>query len=178
MADSDKDRSGENRSTEAPTRALDWYKTTIDLMKYEVEHGRARFFESMKIHVGVIGGLVAIEAFLLERVPDGGQCMFKVLVSIVCVLGAFNAIVLGVAMMSAQRWEATWLEGSATIEETPEFRAEIGVPSVAVFTSSRVRDELNRRLAWIPSYSRIHQLCLCVALVFAYGLVALALPLW
>ncbi len=39
-------------------KSVDWYNSIVALGNFEVEHGRTRFYETAKLHLAVVGGVL------------------------------------------------------------------------------------------------------------------------
>ena len=48
-------------------KSVDWYNSIVALGNFEVEHGRTRFYETAKLHLAVVGGVLALSAYAVAH---------------------------------------------------------------------------------------------------------------
>jgi len=122
-----------------PEKAFDWYISLVELGNFEVEHGRERFYETLKIHIAIVGGILAVASYAVVNEE------FIILI-LGAIVGAFGAVNVGFwrdQIEASSRWESRWRQTVAAIEETPEFRSAVGMPSVKAWSHAEVRPRLS-----------------------------------
>ena len=120
------------------SKLFDWYRMLIDLGRFEVEHGRIRFYESAKLHLAVAAGILALGSYSVAQ----AQPRVLILVGVASIFGLFNAIAWIRQIGAATAWEARWYLSAAEIEASEEFRALVN-SRVRVWSHPDVRSRLD-----------------------------------
>jgi hypothetical protein len=120
------------------SKLFDWYRMLTDLGRFEVEHGRTRFYETAKLHLAVAAGILALGSYSIAE----DEARVLILVGVASVFGFFNAIAWIKQVNAATTWEARWYLSAAEIEDSKEFRALVE-SKVKAWSHPDVRARLN-----------------------------------
>lgn len=118
---------------------FNWYQTLIDLGKFEVQHARARFYETAKLHLAIAAAILALDSYGIAN----NQSIILFLAALVSFFGVVNAMSWKKQIKSASIWESRWYVSAAQIEETEEFRKIVKANEVKVWSHEEVKSRIN-----------------------------------
>lgn len=119
--------------------AFEWYDAIIKLGNFEVEHGRARFYSTAKLHLAILGGVITLVVYAsaTERAMPLGLGLLG------AAFGLLSARSWLRQLEAASTWEARWRVTASAIEDTDEFRSVVGMHGVRAWSHEEVRRRLN-----------------------------------
>ena len=120
-------------------KTFDWYKSILELGNFEVEHGRIRFFETAKLHLAVVAGILALSAYAVAH----SNPVPLLLALILAVFGAVNASAWNRQLASSFSWDARWRLTVSAIEDAEDFRSTVGVSEIKAWSHDEVKPRLS-----------------------------------
>ncbi|MFC1475406.1 hypothetical protein ACFLQW_00205 [Candidatus Zixiibacteriota bacterium] len=114
---------------------FNWYTSLLDLAKFEITHGRTRFYEMAKIHAWIFAGILAISSYAISNAQEE----IFVLAGLISLFGIFIAYAWWKQIISSSTWEGRWLNAVVQLEESDDFRNRVGARSVKVFSNPKIK---------------------------------------
>jgi len=120
-------------------KLFDWYKTLTELGRFEVEHGRTRFYETAKLHLAVAAGVLLLGSYSITQ----HEPRVLILVGVIAIFGFLNAVAWVRQLSASSAWEARWYLSAAEVEESEEFRKLVAMSKVKVWSHPDVKARLD-----------------------------------
>ncbi len=151
---------------EKQDKVFEWYKTLIELGKFEVQHARQRFFDISKLHIAISGTILALDSYSLAR----NEPRIFWLATLVSLFGVFNAIAWWKQVEAASVWEARWYSSAATIENSREFRRVVGVDNLQVWSHPDVLEKLKPDAKKTGASPKVYKVFVASLVIFYFVL--------
>ncbi len=119
-------------------KLFEWYKILVDIGKFEVEHSRTRFFDTAKIHLAILAGVLALSSYALANDKD----IVLIPAIIACIFGIVYAIAWLTQIAESSKWTRRWYLKAAEIEETAEFKSTVSSNNIKVFSDPDIEEDL------------------------------------
>lgn len=149
-----------------PHKAFEWYRALLELGRFEVQHARQRFFDITKLHLAVSGAILALDSFALTK----NEASILGLAALVSLFGIVNALAWWRQIESASVWEARWYLSAAALEKSREFRREVGVDNLDVWSHPDVQQKLPPDIKKSGASPRVYKTFVVSLVIFYFAL--------
>jgi hypothetical protein len=157
----------------APEKIFEWYRLIAETGNLELQQSTLRFFENARLHLLVLGGVLAAASYSFTQ-----NRLFLIVPSVVAFLAALHALAWRNQVLSSSHWEAKWRTAAAEIEVTSEFRSAVGVPEIKVWSDEEVKSRLSPLVRRTGSNVRMY-VAFIRGLIITYAVLAVSgLVLW
>jgi hypothetical protein len=120
-------------------KLFEWYKMSVDLGRFEVEHSRIRFYENCKLQVAILAGVLALDSFaVLNKIY-----VIIFLADIICAMGMYISSKWGNQIIASASWESTWYSIASEFETNNKFKKIVGANKLGLFSHPLVKEHLS-----------------------------------
>jgi hypothetical protein len=162
--------------SEKKNDTFEWYKLLVEQGRWEAEYGWKRLETTIKFHLSVAAGLVALGAFAVYTRSVDLKVILLALLIAGC--GVYSAVMLWKALWSSAGWEGRFFGAAANVEATSAFKEAVGIDDIQVWSKPGIREHMDPEVKkGSPSrglqYSVVNGF-IAFYIVFFLGLVAIA----
>lgn len=125
-------------SENSENKVFDWYKEVIELGKFEVQNTRIGFYETSKLHLSIVAGMLVLASYAITA----KEPIILILAFMVSIFGVFNAVRWNGLINSSVNWEGRWYSTASEIEKSEQFIKKVGLDNIKAWSHEEVTSKL------------------------------------